>query len=294
MSNRELLDKIQELGIYQGKLNAYLKKHFPDLFNELVSRTHFLDDFYKDKSVPMPARLYCLEHDLKEQPRCQNPNCPNHNPHVKWKHNGTYSFDMYCCRNCRVSSPITNERCRQTNLKRHGVEFTFQSEEFKRKSRETNLRKRGVEYASQSQEFKEHVKNTCRRKYNVDFSSQAKEVKDKIAKTCMERFGVKCVLSSNDIREKIKRTNLQRRGVENPIQDKSVQEKIRQTNIKRRGVPCSFQDENVKQKIKETMLAKHGVIHYSKTDEFKQKCKDTCNKNTIATHIQILMNSSVE
>lgn len=83
MSNAELLDKINKLGIYQGKLNAYLKRHFPDLFNELVSRTHFLDDFYKDKTVPIPARLYCLKHNLKEQPRCQNPNCPTHS-HTEW------------------------------------------------------------------------------------------------------------------------------------------------------------------------------------------------------------------
>lgn len=83
MSNAELLDEINKLGIYQGKLNAYLKRHFPDLFNELVSRTHFLDNFYKDNTVPIPARLYCLKHNLKEQPRCQNPNCPTHS-HTEW------------------------------------------------------------------------------------------------------------------------------------------------------------------------------------------------------------------
>ena len=102
MSNRELLDKIQELGIYQGKLNAYLRRHYPELFNELVSRTHFLDDFYKDKTVPMPARLYCIEHNLKEQPKCQHPDCTNP---VAWCHDGSGKFLLYCSAQCKDDAP---------------------------------------------------------------------------------------------------------------------------------------------------------------------------------------------
>lgn len=90
MSNQQLLEEVRNIGVCTGKLNAYLQSHHPELFVEITERTHFLNDFYKDKSVPILARLYCLEHNLKEQPRCQNPNCPNHS-YVSWCR-GTNSF----------------------------------------------------------------------------------------------------------------------------------------------------------------------------------------------------------
>ena len=144
MSNFELLDEINKIGICQGKLNAYLKKHYPDMFNEFVSRTHFLDDFYKDKSVPIPARLYCLKHNLKEQPRCQNPNCPTH-AIVEWCR-GTKSFRQYCSVSCHNSDPNFMDKIVESNMKRHGVKCTLQLESVKEKSRETNIKNLGVPY----------------------------------------------------------------------------------------------------------------------------------------------------
>lgn len=71
MSNQELLECVKGLGKHPSVLNVFMKNHHEGILNEIILRTHFLDDgFYVGKSVPIMARLYCLEHDIKEHPRC--------------------------------------------------------------------------------------------------------------------------------------------------------------------------------------------------------------------------------
>ena len=186
MSNRDLLDEINKLGIYQGKLNAYLKKHFPNLFNELVSRTYFLDDFYKDKSVPIPTRLYCLEHDLKEQPKCQHPDC--NNP-VKWNSN-TNSFMLHCCNTHSKSDPKFWEKVKETNLKRYDVVHKMCLCEVQQKAKETCRRLYNNDYPMQCAMVHNKQVNTCMSKYNIHNVSQIDWVKEKVRSSFIEHYGV--------------------------------------------------------------------------------------------------------
>ena len=186
MSNHDLLDEINKLGIYQGKLNAYLKKHFPNLFNELVSRTYFLDDFYKDKSVPIPTRLYCLEHDLKEQPKCQHPDC--NNP-VKWNSN-TNSFMLHCCNTHSKSDPKFWEKVKETNLKRYDVVHKMCLCEVQQKAKETCRRLYNNDYPMQCAMVHNKQVNTCMSKYNIHNVSQIDWVKEKVRSSFIEHYGV--------------------------------------------------------------------------------------------------------
>jgi len=84
-------------------------------------------------------------------------------------------------RNCAL------ERRKQTNLKKFGVENTFQSKEIKEKIKQTNLKKRGVEYASQSEEVKEKIKQTNldRRGVENPFALKRLLEEEKICETCI-------------------------------------------------------------------------------------------------------------
>ena len=77
-------------------MTRFLMKHNPNLLDEVLQRTRFLNKVVNNISltVPFTARIYCLEHDLKEQPKCQNPKC--NNP-VEWR-NGIHQFAPHCCR----------------------------------------------------------------------------------------------------------------------------------------------------------------------------------------------------
>ena len=81
ISNLELLQSIHNI---QGHntywwLSCNLSKVSPNLYLELCNRTSLWNMFYRDKKVPIRARIYCIEHNITEPTICQNPNCSTHN-----------------------------------------------------------------------------------------------------------------------------------------------------------------------------------------------------------------------
>ena len=81
----EIIQIVDELHLGNQMLTPFLKKHRPDILNQLKEFTAFLDDVYRTrfngKNVPILARIYCLRHELTSCPVCQNPDCSNP---VKW------------------------------------------------------------------------------------------------------------------------------------------------------------------------------------------------------------------
>jgi len=75
-----------------------------------------------------------------------------------------------------------NEKTKETNLKKYGVENVFQSDEIKDKSKKTCLKKYGIEYYQKTDEYKnDEVKN------KIDFS-HSKESIDKMILTTRENY----------------------------------------------------------------------------------------------------------
>lgn len=260
------MEEIQRLGIYQGKLNAYLKRHYPELFKELVSRTHFLDNFYKDRPVPIPARLYCLEHNLKEQPKCQHPEC--NNP-VKWKIEGV--FGKYCSRQCMFSDENHWENIRSTNLIKYGGISPMKSRAVSEKVKSTLLNRYGVENPSNIEDVVKKRRETNLKRRGVETPFQSQEVIDKIKLSCLERYG-KSNISGTDIwREKVKSTCIQKYGVEHALQSKEVRDKGKQTCLDKYGVEYVSQSPQFRNRVKATFLRKYGVENYSQTPEFHKK-----------------------
>lgn len=170
MSNQELVDSVNKVPSDTTHLSRVLKKDYPKLYNELVERTRFLNRYYEERtmSVPIPARLYCLKHNLKEQPRCQNPNCPTHSL-VDWCRN-TQEFRMYCSCTCLQASPLTKSKRNNTFNSKYGG------------------------HPMKSTEIKEKAIRNNKMKHGGIHSSSVPEVKAKVAATNMQRYGVTCSL----------------------------------------------------------------------------------------------------
>ena len=145
-------------------------KHNPFL-DELINRTSFIDSFFTERNRPVPflARLYCLENNIHEHPRCENPNCPTH-AKVDWNI-GKKEFAHHCCPTCSATDPKVKEKVINTNI-----------------------RIRGVSYPQQCQKVKDKYKKTCRMKWGVDNVSQSDEIKAKIKQTNILHFGVEWVM----------------------------------------------------------------------------------------------------
>lgn len=175
----------------------------------------------------------------------------------------------FCCCRCSTLNKKTQEKRKNTNLEKYGVESTTQLQSTKDKIKATNLKRLGV-----------------------DVPAKSKIVQDKMAKTNLKRYGHKAPMQSKQIQEKAIKTNLKRRGVKYPGQSEEVKEKIRETNLERYGAENTFASEIIKEKIKETNLERYNAETWRKSEigretlreitgskEFKQKCYDTKKKN---------------
>lgn len=207
------------------------------------------------------------------------------NSHVKVKAKCAYCETeksiIYSAYNKNISTgPYACSKCsylkiKENNLKKYGVENTFQLKESKEKSKKTNLEKRGTEFASQSIEFKEKVKQTNLEKYGVENTFQSDESKLKIKQTNLEKYGFENPFESKLIQEKIRQTNLNKYGFIHALQSDEIKEKVKQTNLERYSVENTFQFEVFKEKIKQTNLERYGVEHPMLLDSLKEKIKQT-------------------
>ena len=214
MSNDELLSTVQNINVSNRRLSIYLAHHNIPLYNEIILRTNFLDDWYGARTVPIQARLYCIKHNLSRQPTCKNPRCEHHNPPVKWM-NGENKFRDYCCIRCVNTDPLHQEKMQSTMLKKYGVCHALQSQTFKDKSKLTCKKNNGVDFPSQSSEAREKIRNTNMNNFGVDNPLKSDEIKRKIIQTNNKLYGVDWALQSDTIKDKIKRSLILTYGVEN-------------------------------------------------------------------------------
>ena len=210
MSNAELLEEVKRIDVYPNKLNTVLKNHYSSLFDELVYRTKFLDDFYVSGDTPILARLYCLENNLKSQPTCQHPECDNR---TRWD-NYNRSFNSYCCMKHRSSDPKWQEKYKNTMMDRYGVHYTLESKEKRKQALETCEKRYGEKYPIKLDVFKEKVRETCNERYHVDSPMQSEVVRKHHAESCRENWGVDNPFQSPIIQKKFKETCRERYGYE--------------------------------------------------------------------------------
>ncbi len=86
--------------------------------------------------------------------------------------------------------------------KKQKIKLTKEESENKRK--ETCLKRYGVEYSLQSKEVKNKGKETSLKKYGTEIPSQSEVIKQKTKATNIEKYGSDCVLKVDEIKTKNK------------------------------------------------------------------------------------------
>ena len=147
-------------------------------------------------------------------------------------------------------------KSKETCLNKYGVEYVFQSNQFKEKSNNTKL----IKYGNKSYTNREKSKETCLIKYGVENWMSSNEFRLKSFKTKLEKYGNGNFVNHN----KYKETCLNKYGVDN---FGKTQESILKTHTK-----------EVNEK-RELTKKKNGTLNSSKTelesyDLLKQKYPD--------------------
>jgi len=146
-------------------------------------------------------------------------------------------------------------KIKETNRKKYGTDYGFQSEIIKQKIKESCLKKYGVEYSLQNKEVKNKGKETCLKKYGTEFASQSEIIKEKIKATNLEKYDSDCVFKVDEIKRKIKETLIKKYGVEHPMYINETKEKRRKTCLEKYGVEYPTQLVEIQEK----------AIHTAKT-----------------------------
>lgn len=133
------------------------------------------------------------------------------------------------------------------------------------KRKTTCLRKYGVEYASQTEEFQQKVRETSKKRYNSSHFLGSEIVKHKRKKTCNIKYDVDNVSQVPFVKEKRIETIQKKYGVNYPFQSEEVKDKIKQYFQKKYGVENPSQVEEFKQKREVTMLEKYGETNIMRT-----------------------------
>jgi hypothetical protein len=252
--------------------------------------------------------------DLDDVPLCQYTGCNNK---VSYK-NGI--FQQCCSRKCALeykkesgfyeelsnklsekdkNRPLEEkkrilEKRKETNRKKFGSDFYFQSDQAKNTIIENNIEKYGTPDPMKVawEQYKTGIVNgmdlrymvekmfeTNVKKYGSNTYMETKDFRDKSKETIIEKYGVEYFTQTDDFKTKSKNTNLEKYGVEYFTQTDEYIKRIKNIMLENYGVDHYSKTDEFKEKYKNTMLKNHGVDHYSKTDEFKEKCEKTCLKN---------------
>lgn len=94
------------------------------------------------------------------------------------------SLGMEPCVRC------VNEKRRNTNQRRYGVNAPLQNRAIIEKARATNRERYGADSPLESEAIRSKIRDTVQARYGVDYALQNKEIRDKTKAACMMRYGV--------------------------------------------------------------------------------------------------------
>ncbi len=166
---------------------------------------------------------------------------------------GGYSSKKFCSYECGKQHML--EKCKQTNIKKYGVDNPAKSKEIKEKSKNTinkNIKENPDYYENKNKKRRE----SNLKKYGVIHTMQLKSVQEKCKQTCMQKY-----------------------GSISPMGNIKIQEKSKETCLKKYGTEWGIQNENIKQQRKETCLEKYGVEYVLQINKVRQKEFETKKLN---------------
>lgn len=156
----------------------WVNRNLQTQFTEILNLTQFLPS-----DVSVSERIYCIYNNITTSPICQV--CGGK---VNFK-NFKSGYYQYCSTLCATQSPERNEKIRINN------DYTKITESMKK----SNLKKYGVEYTFQSNIVKEKIQETKKEKYGDKFYNN----QNKSIQTNLEKYGVKYTTQSQNVINKI-------------------------------------------------------------------------------------------
>lgn len=175
-------------------------------------------------------------------------------------------YQTYCSNKCCQNSIERKNQCKETSLKKYGVEYYTQTEEYLERSAKTNLKKYGNKCILRSEHGKNKTKETSQFKYGVDNSAKSEIVKNKIKQIKLEKYGNE---NYNGDPKKRSETMLKKYSDENELL--KFLNKQKQTNLERYGVenPSTLEEIKIKNQeaTKKTLLERYGVDNPGKLPE---------------------------
>ena len=94
------------------------------------------------------------------------------------------------------------------------------------KRKETNIIKYGVENVFQNKDIKDKIKKTNIERFGVDHPLKSEEIKEKIKATNLERYGCEHVFQNKETKEKIYSSNIEKYGCKSPMQNDQIKERM--------------------------------------------------------------------
>ena len=276
--------------ISKSHLNFFMKRHYPRIHKQIHQQTLFLDKFENEKKkISIFERLYCIEHNLSDRPKCQT--C--HKNYVRSFIGQIYRYSKWCCTSCQASDLECIEKAKKTNIERYGDPNFNNSEKSKQtlkqklKDDPNYLKKRGQKIANTKFErygdrgyydkdkaketLNQHIKENPNFWYEREQKSKQTKIKnghdgnwnnrEKYHQTCIEKFGVFSYPQSLEFKEKTKKTIDQ-------IPDfyEKRNEKTKKTIDQ---IPDFYEKRN--EKTKKTCNKRYGVDFWLQTKDCRQR-----------------------
>lgn len=239
---------------------SWLNKNI-DIYNYLINR-------YND-SDSLCETIYRIKYNIEIRPVCKY--CGGHVNFNKCKEN---LFNNYCSSKCGNLDPEISKLRIQNSIKKYG-EGNYNN---RKKCKETCLKKYGVDNIFKTKEAQNKYKQTCLEKYGVDNSFKVKEIIDDIkikkVNTCLEKYGVDNVAKVTEIKEKIYKTRektwLEKYGVTHIRYLDFIKEKEYETKRKNNSFHTSKSElesyDLLKQKYPDV------IHHYKDNDRYPFNC----------------------
>ena len=195
---------------------------------------------------------------------------------IKYNSNLTFIRKFFKDRNIKKDENLQNKR-RSISVKISKSKVTKEEQEkINDKRKQTNLKKFGVENPWQSKDIQNKIKQECKEKYGVEYHNQRQDVKNKISQSTFNHYGGYKILQTEYGQILFKNTCQKKYGYSNPGQSPKIKEKINNTFMKKYGChPTKLQC--VKNKAKNTNLIKYGDENYNNLEQISKTCQERYN-----------------
>lgn len=157
--------------------------------------------------------------------------------------------------------PEVQEKIRQTNLERYGVEHSQQSPEVRARTQATNLGRCGCEETLAAPEVRTKIAATNQERYGGPTPAHSPEVVEKARQTNLKRWGVEWTCQNPDVRRRQFETMAANYGGGHFFASEEGRKRLRQALVERYGVEHALQSPEIYERFVRTSIERYGVPH---------------------------------